>query len=233
MVEERNRRRHAPALAVLVVVAALLPASCCGRGTCPGNRPVPADDAAVEPEADADPAPAPTPDPADIAEPDAEVPEGPQAIVTTVPDIPGGPCPGESQCNVTLRPPAGGRRATWAAEGATLTFAYDDVLGRARERNEDELVAFLEGRPAGEDPVPLNEAALAGNRVSYVVAALLDEGKASVRDDRDGREVATIVRETWDWVGCGGGCRQAGRQYRFRVPGDVFFRTTDLFEDSF
>ena len=233
MVEERNHRRHIAAQAMLVAVATLLPASCCGRGTCPGNRPVPTEDAASEPEAAADPAPALAPDPADIAEPAADAPEGPQAIVTTVPDIPGGPCPGESQCTVTLRPPAGGRRATWAAEGATLTFAYDDALGLARERNERELVAFLEGRPAGEDPVPLNEAALAGNRVSFVVAALLDEGQAAVRDDQGDRDVATIVRETWVWTGCSGGCRQAGRQYRIQVPGDVFFRTTDLFEDSF
>jgi hypothetical protein len=161
---------------------------------------------------------------------DASAP--PEAIVTTVPEIPAGPCAEEpSQCTVTLVSPAAGRTASSTAEGATLIFGFADVLDVSRQRKEQELVAFLEARPAGEDPVPLGEAP--GNRMPYVVAELLDAGKASVRDARTGDTVETIVRETWEWVGCGGGCRQSGRQYRIRVPGKVFFRTTDLFEDSF
>ncbi|MBI5502440.1 MAG: hypothetical protein HY907_19510 [Deltaproteobacteria bacterium] len=230
------RERHASAAIILAGLAALLLPACCGRGTCPGARPVPPADAAVAANGDASSLPAvePAEGPADAgAAPAEDAPPAPEAIVTTVPDIPEGPCPGESQCTVTLHPPAAGRTVRYVAEAATITLGLDDVLAEARERRETELLEFLEARSGGEDPIPLNEAALAGNRVPYVVAALLDDGKAAVREDRAGRDAETIVRETWDWIGCGGGCRQAGRQYRFAVPGEVFFRTTDLFEDSF
>lgn len=234
---ENVRERHASAgIILLAVFAALLPASCCGHGSCPGARPVPpADDAAAtNGDASVPLAVEPGEGPADAtATPGDDALRPAEAVVTTVPDIPEGPCPGESQCTVALHPPVAGRAVRYVAEGATITLALDDVLATARERSETELVEFLEARPAGEGPIPLNEAALAGNRVPYVVAALLDEGKAAVRGDGTGGDAESIVRETWDWVGCGGGCRQAGRQYRLQVPGDVFFRTTDLFEDSF
>jgi hypothetical protein len=84
-----------------------------------------------------------------------------------------------------------------------------------------------------ERALTLDAGALPDNRFAFVIAALLDRGLAAVVDDATRAPVESLVREGWDWVGCGGGCRQSGRAFRLRVPGAVFFRTTDLFEDSF
>ena len=139
-----------------------------------------------------------------------------------------------SQCTVPLTPPAEGRRVALRTEGVELRFGFDEFRAQAAERNEREVLEFLHGRPADEETVRLDaEPRPPTNRWPFVVAALLDQGKARVHDEAGERDVDSIVRETWDWVGCGGGCRQAGRQYRLQVPGEVFFSVTDLFEDSF
>jgi hypothetical protein len=160
----------------------------------------------------------------------AEAQAGPATIVEE------GSCTDDSYCKVIrLQAPAEGRMVTLRAEGATLTFSFGDFLLAARERDEREVVAFLDGRPSGENPVPLAAATQfpAYNRVQFIAAALLEEGKARVRDHVEDRDVESIVWETWDWMGCGGGCRQSGREFRLRIPGDVFFRVTDEYDDSF
>jgi hypothetical protein len=160
----------------------------------------------------------------------------PEAITTQVPEIPLGPCPAEQpdQCTVVLTPPAEGRRVAWRTEGVTVSFGLAEFRAMAAERDEREVLEYLDGRPAGEDPIRLDaEPGPQTNRWPFVVAALLDQGKARVHDEAGNRDAESIVRETWDWVGCAGGCRQSGRRYRLQVPGEVFYSVTDLFEDSF
>jgi hypothetical protein len=119
-------------------------------------------------------------------------------------------------------------------EGVELRFGFDEFRAQAAERNEREVLEFLDGRPADEETVRLDaEPRPQTNRWPFVVAALLDQGKARVHDEARNRDAESIVRETWDWIGCAGACRQSGRRYRLQVPGDAFFSVTDLFEDSF
>ena len=218
----------------LVVLAAV--AAACTR------TPPPVDPEASAPERAGD-APG-TPDEGPTATPDAPGPVEtpatdaaavpPEPAVTTVPEVPVGPCTDDpSQCTVTLRAPAAGRMVIYRVEGVTLSFGFGDFLTLSRDRGEDELVAYLDGLPADQNPVRLG--ATPGpptNRWQFVVAELLDRGRARVHDEAGDRDVESIVRETWDWMGCGGGCRQSGRQYRLQVPGDVFYRVTDLYEDG-
>ena len=220
----------------------LLSALACPRGgppvTDPTPGPAPTADAAaaqVEEEATAEPATdGTTADTSGVEAGPATVP--PEAVTTQVPEIPLGPCPAEqpSQCTVPLTAPTAGRRVALRTEGVELRFGFDEFRAQAAERNEREVLEFLDGRPADEETVRLDtEPRPQTNRWPFVVAALLDQGKVRVHDEAGGRDVDSIVRETWDWIGCGGGCRQSGRQYRLQVPGEVFFSVTDLFEDSF
>jgi hypothetical protein len=224
-----------------VALALLLLAAGCPRGAPPVVEPAPgpAPAADVAPAAPDATTAEPT-EPTDIAGapnvPDPAAPEPPEAVITQVPEIPLGPCPAEepSQCTVELHAPAAGRMVSFRTEGVTLRFGFDDFRATAAEHNEREVLEYLDGRPADENPVRLDrEPRPQTNRWPFVVAALLDAGQARVHDDGADRDVDSIVRETWDWVGCSGGCRQSGRQYRLQVPGAVFFNITDLFEDSF
>lgn len=140
----------------------------------------------------------------------------------------------EPQRQVALEAPGPGRVVVYKADGATITMSYEAFVARAAKRHEQPVLDFLGKVPVQQASVSLNaaERTSAWGRILFVVASLLDRGEARVRDDRTGREVGSIIREQWTWEGCSGGCRQSGRQYRLQVPGDVFLRTTDLFEDS-
>jgi hypothetical protein len=64
--------------------------------------------------------------------------------------------------------------------------------------------------------------------MSYVVAALLDAGRAGVRLESEPDLRKTIVRDGWAEDGCGGHCRSSGRLYRLSEDDPAFFlRITD------
>jgi hypothetical protein len=228
---ERPRRRRRVARAVPALLASL--ALACPRSGPsvlePTPGPAPVEDAATAPvEEEA------TAEASDAEATAAAVP--PEAVTTQVPEIPLGPCPAEQpyQCTVPLTAPAAGRRVALRTEGVELRFGFDEFRAQAAERNEREVLEFLDGRPTDEETVRLDaEPGPQTNRWPFVVAALLDQGKARVHDEAGNRDAESIVRETWDWVGCAGSCRQSGRRYRLQVPGEVFYSVTDLFEDSF
>jgi len=119
-------------------------------------------------------------------------------------------------------------------EGVTMTFGLEEFTVVARCLRMKLVTDFLATRPANERVVTVSDAAAPSisSQAQFVVAALLDRGHARVHEEASNRDVASIVRNRWSWMGCGGKCRQHGREYRLRVPGDVFYRTTDRFADA-
>ncbi|HOU93715.1 MAG TPA: hypothetical protein PLU22_21845 [Polyangiaceae bacterium] len=136
---------------------------------------------------------------------------------------------------VELVVPREARTVVVLGQGATMSFGRDEFAEAARCLRMKLVVDFLAARPLGEEVVSLSEAAAAaavGSQAQFVVAALLDRGHVRVHDLVTKRDVDSIVRDRWRWMGCGGQCRQNGREYRLRVPGEIFFRTTDRFADG-
>ncbi len=131
---------------------------------------------------------------------------------------------------VTLQPPREERTVILREKGVTMAFGYGAFLGMARCGRSETTVDFLASRPEMERLVVISAAE--DKRAHWVAAALLDQGRARVRDERTKRDATSIVRQRWISQGCRGGCRQFGREYRLQVPGEVFLQITDTFVDG-
>jgi hypothetical protein len=135
--------------------------------------------------------------------------------------------------DITLTVPQAERWAVYESEGVRMEFDLEEVLATCRERGEAEVLEWLEAQGGRAPSVDLAaaERAIAGQRVALLVAALLEAGRVRVVDPGNGEPVGRLVQMEWFWMGCGGRCRQSGREWRLRVPGEVFFKTTDMFGD--
>lgn len=135
--------------------------------------------------------------------------------------------------DIALTVPQAERWATYESEGVRMEFDLEDVRAICRESDEAEVLSWVEAHASRAPRLDLRagEREIAGQRVAFVVAALLERGRARVVDPGSGEPVERLVQMEWFWMGCGGRCRQAGREWRLRVPGEVFFKTTDLFGD--
>jgi hypothetical protein len=148
---------------------------------------------------------------------------------------PGG-CPAEDpRCReVTLVAPDDSRLVSVEREGVEMTFGLKAFQEAASARRDKDLVELLQARteaairlqPEDLKTTWLQQAAL------FAAARLLEEGRARVRVVKTGRPATRVLVQRWDWVGCSGGCRQAGREFRLGIPGEPFLRLTDLFEDG-
>ena len=136
--------------------------------------------------------------------------------------------------DVTLVPPEDDRRVSIMQGGVKMTFGLQDFIKAAKERRDEKLVEWLEKKAAKEIQIPLNKmpSVFLHNAVIFAAAKLLEQGKAKLYDTKKKQKSTRVIVQQWDWIGCSGGCRQAGREFRLSVPGDTFFRTTDIYEDG-
>ena len=159
----------------------------------------------------------------------------PAASVAPLPE-PDPPCPefadrpkwghGAEQFTIALSAPVESRTVELRGTGVLMTFGFHEFLRAAECLNERIVVDYLRSRPRGEQVVTITDQEDAQFLVP--VAALLDAGHAGVTELGSGTRAETVVKSYWTWMGCGGGCRHMGREYLLRIPGDVFFRITDL-----
>jgi hypothetical protein len=150
--------------------------------------------------------------------------------------IPLGPCTETPErCIFYLQPIATGRTVVVQADGATVTVNLNDLITTATGRSEPEVVAFLTGQPEGSAPIIITDIDATPMSVRYrlelVIAMMIDTGRVRVHDERRGRDVQSIVRETWEWRGEMGS--QAGRRYRLPADDRIFFSVNDVFSCAF
>ena len=147
-----------------------------------------------------------------------------------------GGCPKQDHLckDVKLVPPKDARLVSLMSGGVKMTFGLEDFKQAAKERRDDKLIEWLGKKTAKEIRIPLDKmpTAFLHNAVIYAAAKLLEQGKAQLFDTKKKQKSSRVIVQQWNWVGCGGGCRQSGREFRLAVPGQPFFRTTDLFEDG-
>ncbi len=125
---------------------------------------------------------------------------------------------------IELHPPTERRSVLLGSRGVSMTFGYQAFVQAARCLKQPLAVQVLERRPVDETIVTITNH---GERqLAVVAAALLDLGDVSVTDEHS-RKVDAVLRGHSVWMGCGGACRQIGREYRLRIPGEVFFQITD------
>jgi hypothetical protein len=136
--------------------------------------------------------------------------------------------------DVKLVPPKDERRVAIMSGGVKMTFGLEAFKKAAEERRDEKLIEWLDKKTAKEIQIPLGKmpTAFLHNAVIYAAAKLLEQGKAQLYDTKKKQKATRVIVQQWNWVGCGGGCRQSGREFRLAVPGEPFFRTTDLFEDG-
>jgi hypothetical protein len=125
---------------------------------------------------------------------------------------------------ISLRPPGSGKAMVLSKTGVIVRFNREDFLAAARCLGLDKARSYIETQTGATQESPLRDAF----QLSYVAAALLDVGRASVRRKDDDTQQTSIVREPWAAEGCAGACRSSGRLYRVS-KGDTgfFFRITD------
>lgn len=141
-------------------------------------------------------------------------------------------CPDEDPLckEVALEAPEEARVVVAQRGPATLVFGLEAFSDAAKARRGSQLATWLAGQKGHEIRLVRAEAHLT-KEIDFVIAGLLEEGRAKVLS-KAGQPVERIVVQRWDWVGCGGGCRQAGREFRLVIPGKPFLKTTDLYEDG-
>jgi hypothetical protein len=146
-----------------------------------------------------------------------------------------GGCPKQDHLckDVKLVPPKDGRLVSIMSGSVKMTFGLEDFKKAAKERRDEKLIEWLDKRTGKEIEIPLGKklSAFLHNAAIYAAAKLLEQGKAQLYDTKKKHKAARVIVQQWDWTGCGGSCRQAGREFRLSVPGQPFFRTTDLYED--
>ena len=147
-----------------------------------------------------------------------------------------GGCPKQDHLcqDVKLVPPKDGRLVSLMSGGVKMTFGLEDFKKAAKERRDQKLIEWLDKQTAKEIQIPLKKlpTAFLHSAVIFAAAKLLERGQARLYDTKKKQKAARVIVQQWDWVGCGGGCRQSGREFRLSVPGQPFFRTTDLYEDG-
>lgn len=136
--------------------------------------------------------------------------------------------------DVKLVPPKDGRLVSIVSGGVKMTFGLEDFKKAAKERRDEKLIEWLDKKTEKEIQIPLGKlpTAFLHNAAIYAAAKLLEQGHARLFDTRKKQKAARVIVQQWDWVGCGGGCRQSGREFRLEIPSEPFFRTTDLYEDG-
>lgn len=147
-----------------------------------------------------------------------------------------GGCPKEDhRCkDVTLVPPEDDRLVSIMQGGVKMTFGLKDFIKAAKDRRDEKLIEWLGKKTDKEIQIPLNKmpTVFLHNAVVFAAAALLEQGQARLYDPKTKQKATRVIVQRWSWIGCRGGCRQAGREFRLSVPGKPFFRTTDIFEDG-
>ena len=125
---------------------------------------------------------------------------------------------------IELAPPRGEKKLVLSKVGVVVTFGRDDFLKAARCLKFEQAVRYVEQELGQRQEMPLYDAF----QLSFVVAAMLDTGRASVRLDEEKELRKSIVRDGWAEDGCGGRCRSLGRLYRLSEDDASFFhRITD------
>jgi hypothetical protein len=156
-------------------------------------------------------------------------------LLTFISTAQAGGCPKlDPQCkDVKLVPPKDGRLVSIMSGDVKMTFGLEDFKKAAKERRDEKLIEWLDKKTGKEIKIPLGKtlSAFLHNAAIYTAAKLLEQGKAGLFDTKKKQKATRVIVQQWDWTGCGGACRQAGREFRLSVPGQPFFRTTDLFED--
>lgn len=157
------------------------------------------------------------------------------AVSTASISKPARPCPkfpqppkwghGSEQFTIALTPPAESRTVELRGTGALLSFGFSEFQRAAECLDQKHVVDYLRSRPRTEQVV--NISGQEDRQFHVPVAALLDTGRAAVVAHGSDARAKTVVKSFWTWMGCSGGCRHMGREYRLSVPGDVFFQITD------
>jgi hypothetical protein len=125
---------------------------------------------------------------------------------------------------IELRPPRAEKTLVLAKVDVIATFDREDFLKAARCLKFDQAVRYVEEETGQRAEMPLYDAF----QLSFVAAALLDAGRASVRLKEEKELRKTIVRDGWAEDGCDGRCRSMGRLYRLSEDDPAFFlRITD------
>jgi len=121
-------------------------------------------------------------------------------------------------------PLAMAKKIVLAKTGVIVSFNRDDFLVAARCLKLDKALEYTERETGQAHESPLRDAF----QLTYVAAALLDAGRASVRLEDEDELHSSIVREWWSEEGCAGRCRSYGRIYRLSASDPSFFlRVTD------
>jgi len=125
---------------------------------------------------------------------------------------------------IDLLPPGTGKRVFFSKKGEVVTFDREAFLKAARCLKLEQAIRFIEEETGREQESPIIDAF----QLSYVVAALLDAGRAGVRLVDESESRRSIVRDDWAADGCAGHCRSFGRIYRLSADDSTFFfRITD------
>jgi hypothetical protein len=125
---------------------------------------------------------------------------------------------------IELRPLGAGKKVFTSKTGVAVTFDREEFLKAARCLKLEKAIRYVEEETGKLEESPLMDAF----QLSYVAAALLDVGRASVRLEEERELRKSIVRDGWAFNACAGRCRSSGRLYRVseEVPG-FFLRVTD------
>jgi hypothetical protein len=153
--------------------------------------------------------------------------ESPAEAVARCPEFVPSPGWGHSAepLTIALTAPVEQRAVELRSEGALLRFGFNEFLRAAECLNRPIVVNYLSSRPDSEQVVNISDQTDA--QFVAPAAALLDLGHATVTATSNGKRADTVVKSYWIWMGCGGGCRHMGREYRLSIPGEVFFQITD------
>jgi hypothetical protein len=130
---------------------------------------------------------------------------------------------------IEVTPPGAGKKIVMSKTGVVVTFDRNAFLKAARCMKLEKAVKYIE-----EETGFLEESViLDAFQLSYVAAALLDAGRASVRPEAETASRKSFVRDGWAADGCNGRCRSFGRLYRLSADDPSFFlRVTDNGRDD-
>lgn len=120
---------------------------------------------------------------------------------------------------IDLAPPAPGKSVFTSKLGVVVTFNRDDFLKAARCLKFEKAIRYVEEETGRAETSALMDAF----QLSYVIAALLDAGRAGIRVVEESAQRASIVRDGWADDGCAGRCRSFGRVYRLKDDDPAFF----------